>query len=454
MVKDYNDFSNNYAQLYNVINTDLICVHTALEKSTNTRVVVFAHEIVRNNNKIENYMDMLYKYGSLQDPLLSNVVIYGDYYLKEEEGENAYYAVYKDGWVAHTNRLVTLSSELTERHSRNMHYTATEVVAWSIKMFTALESLHQAGILHKNINTQSFHIRLNDLVLGQYGVGFETQPRDDLLQMKDYFAPEILDGQDFTKSGDVYSMAVVFLEIITLQPVRNTKHLKEDIDSVYGTNNVAFNNLVLLLLSVLSADSEQRCSAKYIFESILSASKSSSTLTASYSNPKISPRRTTTRPVRSPPLSDNDDPVNVEVVDRFILPPPPMVRSVSASDIPIQAKNTEAAIHVTPLRFPSILKEREIKDCEIKIPPVQHVKPLCEKKEASHYDSDSDDDYDTEDQLISRRDDMVIEEPLSNTTIIVCSVLTFGVFAIIYFGCYRNRSTPSPFIYDDQSEDV
>ena len=115
----------------------------------------------------------------------------------------------------------TLESELRERGP----LPEVEVVEIALELCSALEAVHGAGLLHRDIKTQNV-MRSADgrLVLGDFGTG---RPFDDAEPSLDaqadgpiagtplYLAPELFVGQRATIQSDLYSLGVLLYHLAT-----------------------------------------------------------------------------------------------------------------------------------------------------------------------------------------------------------------------------------------------
>ena len=109
----------------------------------------------------------------------------------------------------------TLESVLTG----NGPLTCSEAVTIAIALASALEAVHHAGLLHRDIKAANV-IRTSEgrVVLMDFGAGRELEDLDnsDLTGTPLYAAPEILRGEAATPQSDVYSVGVLLYRLLTV----------------------------------------------------------------------------------------------------------------------------------------------------------------------------------------------------------------------------------------------
>ena len=96
--------------------------------------------------------------------------------------------------------------------------TPAEAIELGIELCRAVDAVHEAGLLHRDIKTQNV-MRAEDgrLVLMDFGVGRELAdgPVTSLAGTPLYLAPEILRGQAATVRTDVYAIGVLLFRVLT-----------------------------------------------------------------------------------------------------------------------------------------------------------------------------------------------------------------------------------------------
>ena len=116
----------------------------------------------------------------------------------------------------------TLAAELAERGP----FTATELTHVGIELARALEAVHRAGLVHRDVKAQNvLRDATGRIVLGDFGTGREldepAEARGGLAGTPAYLAPEIFDRKPATPRSDLYSLGALLFHLATSSyPVR------------------------------------------------------------------------------------------------------------------------------------------------------------------------------------------------------------------------------------------
>ena len=102
-------------------------------------------------------------------------------------------------------------------------FTVTEVTRIGVELCGAVEAVHAAGLLHRDIKTQNVMVTEDGRpVLMDFGTGRERDASDASVSGTPlYLAPEVLAGGAATAQSDVYSVGVLLYHLLTgSYPVR------------------------------------------------------------------------------------------------------------------------------------------------------------------------------------------------------------------------------------------
>lgn len=99
----------------------------------------------------------------------------------------------------------------------------TEAVPTGIKLAGALESAHQAGVLHRDVKPENVLVsRYGDCKLADFGIARiegRSETRSGVITASwSHAAPEIVDGKRPTVAADVYSLASTLFALLDGQP--------------------------------------------------------------------------------------------------------------------------------------------------------------------------------------------------------------------------------------------
>jgi TolB-like protein/predicted Ser/Thr protein kinase len=112
---------------------------------------------------------------------------------------------------------------LEEAMRGGTRFTVTEVTRIGVELCGAVEAVHAAGLLHRDIKTQNVMVTEDGRpVLMDFGTGRERDTSDASVSGTPlYLAPEVLAGGAATAQSDVYSVGVLLYHLLTgSYPVR------------------------------------------------------------------------------------------------------------------------------------------------------------------------------------------------------------------------------------------
>merc|ERR1711892_1311074 len=119
-------------------------------------------------------------------------------------------------------------NELTKNKAagseREAQFTYEQIRTWMIELCSALVLIHRANILHRDIkpeniflgNSEKQNLKIGDLGISRT-IDLEKNERAKTrIGTPRYVAPEVLSGKDYLFSADIWSLGILFVELITL----------------------------------------------------------------------------------------------------------------------------------------------------------------------------------------------------------------------------------------------
>src|SRR5438045_277480 len=113
------------------------------------------------------------------------------------------------------------SGDLTHYITNNFFNTS-----WNDKLkklfyiISGLEEIHNANIIHKDYHSGNIFIT-NASIIGDLGISksaiesSDDNENNEIYGIIPYVAPEVLQGQKYTKASDVYSLGMIMWELMT-----------------------------------------------------------------------------------------------------------------------------------------------------------------------------------------------------------------------------------------------
>lgn len=144
---------------------------------------------------------------------------------------------------------------------------------WMCKQLAgALMEAHKNGLIHRDIKSQNVLIKNDGTIkLADFGIAIlnnsmQLTSKDSVLGSVHYLAPELAKGGSATMQSDIYSLGIVFYELLTGDvpfkgdtPVQIAlKHIKENIPDVRKFNPQIPQSVVNVLLKATAKDLKHR----------------------------------------------------------------------------------------------------------------------------------------------------------------------------------------------------
>ena len=162
----------------------------------------------------------------------------------------------------------TLEAELRRRGP----FESGEIVRVGIDLCRALDAVHRAGLLHRDLKAQNaMHDRDGRVLLMDFGAGRKLAELDgsagyELAGTPLYLAPEVLDGRAASAASDVYSLGILLFHLATGSfPVRGRSlrdlrdaHARRTRDSLRSTRPDLPAALATVIDHAIDTDASRR----------------------------------------------------------------------------------------------------------------------------------------------------------------------------------------------------
>lgn len=174
----------------------------------------------------------------------------------------------------------------------NKRLDPTLAKRYLVQMLEALDSIHVAGILHRDIKPDNILV-LNEEEIRLADFGVATLPGDEnsLEELRrgvgtlDYMPPEVMEGIAYTAKSDLYALALTFYELLTGLHPFNTAPFVEQMELRKSGKITPIKDLLpdlddklaAAIMAGLEASPEKRIASAAAFLDLLDSSGSKST---------------------------------------------------------------------------------------------------------------------------------------------------------------------------------
>ena len=165
---------------------------------------------------------------------------------------------------------------LREDVAANGRYVGDDLERLSRKLIDAVEAVHAAGIVHRDIKPTNVMIAASGPILVDFGIamgeGESHVTRTGLVMgTPGFIAPEIIDGAESSEATDWWSTASVLAFAATGQPVFGTKPMMAVLErEAHGNANLSGlpARTAAAFRSALDPDPDHRCTPKQLLHTI------------------------------------------------------------------------------------------------------------------------------------------------------------------------------------------
>ncbi|KAL9656511.1 hypothetical protein ABK040_005274 [Willaertia magna] len=153
-----------------------------------------------------------------------------------------------------------------KKKGMNSLVSESQAIKWIKKLVSALVFIQSKGYLHRDLKPENIFFADTDrqeLRLGDFGLScVMKRKRTEKVGTEIYASPELMNGQEYSASSDIWSLGVIILEILTQRQVNVRLELEKDPSYVQSLcrdlQDVYSEELLDFMESCLQLDPEQR----------------------------------------------------------------------------------------------------------------------------------------------------------------------------------------------------
>lgn len=114
-----------------------------------------------------------------------------------------------------------LQDKIFENRRKNEFFPEALLVKWLLQLLLALKHSHDHKIIHRDIKSSNIFLHNGNIKLGDFGLAKNlkstTHNLKGILGTPLYIAPEVLEETGYSFPADIWSLGVIFYELMNLQ---------------------------------------------------------------------------------------------------------------------------------------------------------------------------------------------------------------------------------------------
>lgn len=222
--------------------------------------------------RIKNDMEML---KTLNHP---NVILYVNSFFSDDQKTLHLFTEYADGG--------DLQIKLDENKNKKEYFDEGTLLDWLMQICLALKYIHEKNIIHRDIKPSNILLMDNIAKLGDFGVAkalnSNLKHAKTMVATPQYVAPEIINKQNYSFKADIWSLGVIFFQLMYLnypfEGSTDEEMQKNIVDGKRKEISISYSydsKLIELINKMLSKRPEERPTAEEILDNTIISTRMS-----------------------------------------------------------------------------------------------------------------------------------------------------------------------------------
>lgn len=114
-----------------------------------------------------------------------------------------------------------LAEKIIEKRNKKEFFTEEQLIKWLLQLILAIKHSHDHKIIHRDIKTSNVFLNDNYVKLGDFGLAKNLKSTSQnligVMGTPLYIAPEVLEETGYSFPADIWSLGVVFHELMNLE---------------------------------------------------------------------------------------------------------------------------------------------------------------------------------------------------------------------------------------------
>lgn len=111
-----------------------------------------------------------------------------------------------------------LESKIKQQKKAGTLFSRADYTKWVAQLLCGLFHIHQQSIIHRDIKSQNVFLKDGgNIVIGDFGVSKKDVLAATFIGSPYYVSPEMLGDKKYSQKTDIWSLGVLFYEILSLQ---------------------------------------------------------------------------------------------------------------------------------------------------------------------------------------------------------------------------------------------